>query len=332
MPQHPELRRQRSYVSTQLRIVRAVLLRELFSGVDPMDFANSSLGDDGYPHTHMRPALVGAVLRAYEWQHRSNVSFWLECGSMLGGSLIRTAKVARQLNRDDGLSLVAIDPFTGDVNMWAGEAGATAANARFRFLGLRHGQPTIYHRFLANVARAGLREAVLPIRATATVGLRLLGRLHRQWRLPQLPQVIYLDSAHEQGETLHELTVAWSLLPSTGGVLFGDDWGWTGVHADLLAFLACLGRAGPLAVAQATELGRQLGEPALQRECRPEPTPAALMRHIHVEWGRTHSNTGRFCVEGGHELAMFGVGQWVLFKTPESRTPTFCAPLSERLS
>ena len=121
--------------------------------------------------------MVRAVLQAHAWHHRSNVTFWLECGSMLGGSLIRTARVARQLGRDDSLSLVAIDPFTGDVNMWAGEARAIATNARFRFLGLRGGQPTIYERFLANVARAGLRDAVLPIRATATVGLRLLARL-----------------------------------------------------------------------------------------------------------------------------------------------------------
>ena len=76
--------------------------------------------------------------------------------------------------------------------MWAGEVRASAANARFRFLGLQRGQPTIYERFLANVARAGLHDMVLPIRATATVGLRLLGRLREQRRLTQRPQVIHL--------------------------------------------------------------------------------------------------------------------------------------------
>ena len=55
----------------------------------------------------MRPQLVRAVLLAHELQHRANVTFWLECGSMLGGSLIRTAQVARRLDRYDGLSLVA---------------------------------------------------------------------------------------------------------------------------------------------------------------------------------------------------------------------------------
>ena len=55
-------------------------------------------------------------------------------------------------------------------------------------------------------------------------------------------------SRHEQGETLHELGLAWRLLPSSGGVLIGDDWGWPGVHADLLSFAACLGSAGPQAL------------------------------------------------------------------------------------
>ena len=56
------------------------------------------------------------------------------------------------------------------------------------------------------------------------------------------------------------------------------------------------------------------------------------MRHIGLEWGRTHSNTGRFCVEGAHEIVMYGVGQWVLIKTPESTTPKQCAPLNQPLS
>ena len=74
---------------------------------DPLDAANASFIDNGYPHTHMRPQLVRAVLLAHELRHHANVTFWLECGSMLGGSLIRTAQVARRLERQDGLSLVA---------------------------------------------------------------------------------------------------------------------------------------------------------------------------------------------------------------------------------
>ena len=163
---------------------------------------------------------------------------------------------------------------------------------------------------------------------------------------------------------MHELGLAWRLLPSSGGVLIGDDWGWPGVHADLLSFAACLGSAGPQALpapsapsapaapstltapstrpaprhlgtsvprqatAHATEIGRLLGEEGLQQECREQPTPAALLRRVKQHWDRHHVNTGRFCVRGSHEILMFGVGQWVLIKTPESRTPATCASLA----
>jgi hypothetical protein len=126
---------------------------------------------------------------------------------------------------------------------------------------------------------------------------------------------------------VRRLTLAWALLPATGGVLFGDDWGWPGVHTDVLAFAACLGRARGRAVVHATELGRQMKEPRLQHVCQAEPTVASLMRRISAVWEANASNTGRFCVEGHHEIVMFGVGQWVLIKTPESTAPEKCAAL-----
>jgi hypothetical protein len=46
--------------------------------------------------------------------------------------------------------------------------------------------------------------------------LILFCKNHRKFYL------IYLDSAHEQGETLIELALYWNIL-QPGGVLFGDD-------------------------------------------------------------------------------------------------------------
>ena len=82
------------------------------------------------------------------------------------------------------------------------------------------------------------------------------------------------------------------------------------------------------ATAHATEIGRLLGEEGLQQECREQPTPAALLRRVKQRWDRHHVNTGRFCVRGSHEILMFGVGQWVLIKTPQSKTPATCASLT----
>ena len=90
-----------------------------------------------------------------------------------------------------------------------------------------------------------------------------------------------------------------------------------------------LGTSAPgQATAHATEIGRLLGEEGLQQECREQPTPAALLRRVKQHWNRHHVNTGRFCVRGSHEILMFGVGQWVLIKTPQSKTPATCASLT----
>ncbi len=50
-----------------------------------------------------------------------------------------------------------------------------------------------------------------------------------------MPDVVYLDSAHEEGETLVELRTAWRIT-RPGGVLFGDDWAWEGVRNDVFRF------------------------------------------------------------------------------------------------
>jgi len=75
----------------------------------------------------------------------------------------------------------------------------------------------------------------MPIRLSSISGMRLLRQLRDDGRIEELPQVIYLDSAHEEGETLLEVRVAWDILEAPG-VLFGDDWSWPGVRQDIVIF------------------------------------------------------------------------------------------------
>ena len=91
------------------------------------------------------------------------------------------------------------------------------------------GRPTVYYQFLANILAQNLNDTVLPVSMSSIIGARFLQTyLFR-------PQVIYLDSAHEQGETLIELALYWNIL-RPGGVLFGDDWGWSSVRCDVKKF------------------------------------------------------------------------------------------------
>jgi hypothetical protein len=163
---------------------------------------------------------------------------------MLGGSIIRTANKSKELGFYN-ISIVSVDPFTGDVNMWSwdktlregGKIPWITVQPGFTFLGLSEGKPRIYDKFRANIVASGHNDSVIPIPCTSVVGMRLIRRLYDEHRISQLPQVIYLDSAHEEHETLMELKLAWNLLLQSKAVLFGDDWGWEPVEKSVRSFV-----------------------------------------------------------------------------------------------
>lgn len=214
--------------------MRQELLRELWCDEDPFAFADLRQVDDGYPNTYLPWDLVDAILQV-QGQGEAKAAhpiFWLELGTALGGSAMRTADCAKRLAIDT--TICCIDPFAGDVNMWAWEKGRRERD-EWRYLRLQAGRPTLYERFRANVRAAGHDDLIVPLPCTSLVGLRLLRLLVDEGRLSRLPDVIYLDAAHEPGETLLELESAWLTLRA-GGILFGDDWVWPSVRGDVEAF------------------------------------------------------------------------------------------------
>jgi hypothetical protein len=226
------------------------LLAELYGGNSPFAHCDSSNRDDGYPHTNLVPEVIESILDLLR------PGFWLEIGSMLGGSAIRTAQLIKRRGLATGV--VCIDPFCGDVNMWAWEQPKRRAG-EWLFLRLQNGRPTIFDRFIANVVAAGQEDIMLPVTATSIVGTKLLARLVAEGRITSLPNVIYLDSAHEPDETFLELRNCWNLLPP-GGVLMGDDWSWNAVRDDVLRFA----RTVPLNEKLRDQLQRRHGKFSLQ--------------------------------------------------------------------
>jgi predicted O-methyltransferase YrrM len=206
--------------------VIAEIVSELYGGHSPCSYANVRYVDNGYPHTNAIPEIISAILDIHQPQ------FWLELGSMIGGSAILVAGIVK--TKEAATEIICIDPFTGDVNMWAWEQPKRKIG-EWQFLRLERGKPTIYERFLANIAAAGHADIILPIAATSIVGIKLLRRLANEHRLSSLPNVIYLDSAHEPDETFLELQNCWHLL-EPGGVLMGDDWSWPAVQTDVIKF------------------------------------------------------------------------------------------------
>jgi hypothetical protein len=110
-----------------------------------------------------------------------------------------------------------------DLNMWVNKVVWEHLSVT------EDGRPTVYYQFLANIIAKNLTGTVLPVSMSSVIGARFLNTY--QFR----PQLIYLDSAHEQGETLIELALYWNIL-RPGGVLFGDDWTWPSVRCDVKKF------------------------------------------------------------------------------------------------
>jgi predicted O-methyltransferase YrrM len=198
--------------------------RVLFGSQDV--YADAGPSDNGYPHTHLSEALVERVIGERQPQ------YWVEVGSMLGGSALLVARVAERLGCE--LDIVCVDPFTGDVNMWAWEQDLVR-QGKWRFLGLVNGAPTIRQRFLANVKDAGFDGVITPLPATGIVGMNVLERVSNY-----RPDVVYVDSAHEEDETFLELSTAWDFLVK-GGLLMGDDLDWPAVRNDVYKFAGSVG-------------------------------------------------------------------------------------------
>lgn len=198
--------------------------RVLFGSQDV--YADAGPSDNGYPHTHLSEALVERVISERQPQ------YWVEVGSMLGGSALLVARVAERLGCE--LDIVCVDPFTGDVNMWAWEQDLVRSG-KWRFLGLVNGAPTIRQRFLANVKDAGFEDVITPLPATGIVGMNVLERVSNY-----RPDVVYVDSAHEEDETFLELSTAWDFLVK-GGLLMGDDLDWPAVRNDVYKFADSVG-------------------------------------------------------------------------------------------
>ena len=252
--------------------INADLISTLFEGKDPFDVPSGVPADWTYRHTNFNTDFFAYIAAKHIFPNFfEGLTFHLEVGSFKAGSVIRLASLLKEKNASEWgkTSLVCIDPFTGDVNMWLwqkidekgihvggprsmtkpitigqklgrSKAGDRVielkADAPHDYLDMGvDGRPRVFDRFKANVLDKRHEDMILPIQATGLVGMKLILKLKQEGRISDLPQMLYLDSAHEEGETYLELQTAWKILPPCA-VLYGDDWNWDGVQKDLVKF------------------------------------------------------------------------------------------------
>lgn len=149
----------------------------------------------------------------------------IEVGTWKGGSALTLAAEIEKLGLD--AEIICVDTWLGALEMWTDLDDPE----RHRALDLKHGYPTLYYQFLANVCRAGKQTLITPLplpSATAAQWFALNGIQ---------AELIYVDASHEEEDVYQDLVSYWDLVRS-GGVLFGDDWSWDGVRLAVQRFAA----------------------------------------------------------------------------------------------
>jgi hypothetical protein len=152
--------------------------------------------------------------------------FAIEVGSYLGAGA--TLTWGPLVKRGGGL-LLCIDTWQGDLHM------RLQPTNRFNpgHLRLDKGMPHLNEAFMQHVVDRNLSDVIYPLPMPSILGARLLATT--AW----LIDLIYIDSAHERGETLIEIHLYWQLL-RPGGVLMGDDYReFPAVREDVQEFARC---------------------------------------------------------------------------------------------
>jgi len=150
----------------------------------------------------------------------------IEVGTWKGGSALEMAAHANRLHLSE-TRILCVDTWLGALEMWGDQTDAE----RFQSLRLKHGYPQLYYQFLANVCHRGMQQRIIPFplpSVTAAQWLSLRG---------VRAGLIYVDGSHEEEDVFSDLTDYWDLL-APGGILFGDDYSWTGVKMAVNRFAA----------------------------------------------------------------------------------------------
>lgn len=132
----------------------------------------------------------------------------VEVGSFCGASACFIGEYIKK-NKIPAV-IICVDTWCGDINMWLKSDFSTIMNKP-------DGQPKLFENFISTVRRYNMQDVIVPLRVSSVVAARMLAVL--KYKI----DIVYLDSAHEAGETFMELNLYYDLLKK-GGVIFGDDY------------------------------------------------------------------------------------------------------------
>ncbi|WOO39842.1 class I SAM-dependent methyltransferase [Rubellicoccus peritrichatus] len=142
----------------------------------------------------------------------------IEVGTWLGASALRMADKLKAQSSD--ARVLCVDTWLGAAEFWDCQSDPE----RYEALDIKHGFPSVFYQFIANILHAGAQDTVVPFPQTSANAAVWLKKRNITSKL------IYIDGSHEEADVYADLTAYWPLL-EVGGVIFGDDYDafWPGV-------------------------------------------------------------------------------------------------------
>ena len=202
-----------------------------------------------YPSSAQRHS--GLILNRVKSSLSRRPQLIVEVGSFIGSGAVHVwGKLAREKSMDWPTAwrrqsettqtvdssrpiVLCVDPWQGDLLMRL-ERGPGAVFQKF---GHMRGRvfPELGTTFMRRILTQGLSDTIYPLPLPSLTAARLL------YLLGYKVDVIYLDSAHERGETAAEFFL-WYQLLRPGGVILGDDFsGFPAVRKDVSLAASCFG-------------------------------------------------------------------------------------------
>ncbi len=151
--------------------------------------------------------------------------FIIEVGTWKGASALTMAQVLQRVG--NSAKILCVDTWLGALEFWSDQSDSE----RFGALECRNGYPSVYYRFLANIRHAGQHDRIIPFPMPSSAAALWLMRTDLR------ADMIYIDGSHEEEDVYQDLLDYYNLL-TPEGVLFGDDWCWSGVRAAVQRFAA----------------------------------------------------------------------------------------------
>lgn len=143
--------------------------------------------------------------------------FIIEVGTWKGASAITMANAMKSEGLDG--RILCIDTWLGAVEFWSDQSDPR----RFLSLECKHGFPSVYYRFLANVCHAGQQQCIVPFPLPSSAAALWLMRTDLR------ADLIYVDASHEEEDVYQDL-IDYGTLLTPEGKMCGDDWCWSGVR------------------------------------------------------------------------------------------------------